>query len=323
MNTRQTRFLLTALLLTLTIALSLTGVAASALAERRVTPTPSPTLDPNSTPEVSPLPIAINRIDTTLDEHEDANLVAEGTSIGDRFFFRLVQQPTADVSVTFSTTDPAQLLLLNVLHRGGYTYTESYTVIFSAAGLTDTATIPWDAEIALNPYGVPDADVEAPTIYGIHFAFSSDDPAYDNLVVPDEPVTVFDAGVTLDPESLTLEKGKSGEYTVVLDAPPGLLALRTGQQSEQVTVTLSGFDPLLTVSPTVLTFDRSNWNVPQTVTVTAAEGGSGGDQTATIDHGVTSDVTQNPYMDSPYGGPDTPAPNITAPSLPVTITSGG
>ena len=103
------------------------------------------------------------------------------------------------------------------------------------------------------------------------------------LAVSGVQVTITDddtAGVTVTPTTFTVLEGSSSNYTVVLDTQP----------TADVTVSVSlpnGSD--LSVSTTSLTFTASNWNVAQTVTVTAAEDDDlADDGTVTIGHPVTS-----------------------------------
>ena len=93
----------------------------------------------------------------------------------------------------------------------------------------------------------------------------------------DRPQITFPAvdgpelGVTVLPQpSLEVPEGGSAGYTVVLDTQP------TDDVMITVTwVTGSGSDTDLTASPVTLTFTNSNWNTPQTVTVSAAEDADG------------------------------------------------
>ena len=82
------------------------------------------------------------------------------------------------------------------------------------------------------------------------------------------------------------EAGGTATFTVTLQSEP------TGM----VTVTLTSSDPTEgTVSPEVLTFDASNWQVPQTVTVTGVDDNEDdGDVTYTIELAVSSD---DPFYD--------------------------
>ena len=100
----------------------------------------------------------------------------------------------------------------------------------------------------------------------IAHAVSSGDPGYDGLAVAELTVQVGDndlAGVTLSQTggSTTVnESGGSDSYTVVLNTQP----------AAPVTVTLTP-DNQVSASASQLTFTPTNWNVPQTVTVTAVD----------------------------------------------------
>ena len=97
------------------------------------------------------------------------------------------------------------------------------------------------------------------------------------------------AGVTLTALTpSTVPEGGAATYTVVLDATP----------SYAVTITMekqSGGDGDLTVSPATLSFTTSNWNDPQTLTVTAAQDSDTADGSAVITHTASS-------SDSDYNG---------------------
>lgn len=69
------------------------------------------------------------------------------------------------------------------------------------------------------------------------------------------------AGVIVTPTTVAVtEGGATATYSVVL----------TSQPTSDVTITITP-DAQVTVSPTTLTFTPANWNVPQTVTVTAVD----------------------------------------------------
>ncbi|MFN8373152.1 MAG: Calx-beta domain-containing protein [Anaerolineae bacterium] len=121
-------------------------------------------------------------------------------------------------------------------------------------------------------------------------------------------VTVLDndvAGVTITPTALTVaEPGTSQSYTVVLTSQPF--------PGETVTISTSGFNAgWITVSAVSLTFDATNWNVPQTVTVTAIDNlYADGTRTTTIADGVAGSNPGTRYGDG----------TVTAASVVVTIT---
>ena len=87
--------------------------------------------------------------------------------------------------------------------------------------------------------------------------------------------TVVDArGAELDPPALVVDEGTTGSYTVELtEAPTGTVT---------VTVTVEGAG--VTLSRTSLPFTTSNWNVKQTVNVTAGEDSNAVDETVTLTH---------------------------------------
>ena len=103
-------------------------------------------------------------------------------------------------------------------------------------------------------------------------------------------------GVRVSPTELTIEEGGEGSYTVVLDSEPASA------------VTVSMFTPAGTdLSVDILpVFTASNWNRPQTVTVTAGEDEDQEDERVTLTHRTAS-------ADAGYH-------DLTVDSLEVTIT---
>ena len=86
-------------------------------------------------------------------------------------------------------------------------------------------------------------------------------------------------GVAVTPTALTVDEGGSTAYTVVLESEP----------TESVTVSVTGTgDGDVTVGSTSLTFTASDWDVAQTVRVSAGEDEDAANGTATIVHGVSS-----------------------------------
>ena len=161
--------------------------------------------------------------------------------------------PAGDVTVTVSGAAGDVSVSGTTLTNGVLTFTASnwsvpQTVTVSAAEDPDTAT---------------DDDVDL-----VHAVASTDDSAYNALSDQTVTVTVVenDAAVVIDPTELTVAEGGSGSYSVVLSTLP----------AGDVTVTVSGAAGDVSVSGTtltngVLTFTASNWSVPQTITVSAAE----------------------------------------------------
>ena len=111
------------------------------------------------------------------------------------------------------------------------------------------------------------------------------------------PNSAFAQAVTVSKTELMVHEGGSASYTVVLDTQP----------TNAVTITVapsSGDDKNLTASPETLTFTNSDWSMPQTVTVLAAEDDDSEHGTALFTHTVV--------------GPGTPYDGLTAPGVTAT-----
>ena len=105
-------------------------------------------------------------------------------------------------------------------------------------------------------------------------------------------------GVTISETSLNIEEGDSATYTVALASEP------TGS----VTVTVNApANTNVTADPASLTFTDQNWNLPQTVTVTAKQ-----DTTVGVDLKVTLTHTVSSLDDDEYD-------NVSAGNVPVTV----
>ncbi len=83
-------------------------------------------------------------------------------------------------------------------------------------------------------------------------------------------------GLTVAPDTLSLDEGSAGSYEVALTAPP----------SDTVTVTPTA-GPGVTVSPSALTFNAANWNQSQTVLVVAERDDNTTNETVGITHATS------------------------------------
>ena len=150
-----------------------------------------------------------------------------------------------------------------------YEAVAGFTLMIAAEQVSGTATF------TLSPVGdkVDEAD-ETLTVGGI--------VAGGGLNVLPAELTITDddeRGVAVAPTALTVDEGGSAAYTVVLESEP--------TESVRVSVTRTG-DRDVTVGSTSLTFTASDWDVAQTVTVSAGEDGDAANGTATMVHGVSS-----------------------------------
>jgi hypothetical protein len=163
--------------------------------------------------------------------------------------------------------------------------TDSFTVVLTSAPSADVViALTPDAQVSVAPasltftpanWNVPqvvtvtavdDAVVEGAHSGLIAFAVTSADLGYNGLAVASITVNVTDndiAGVTVTQSggsTNVTEGGATDSFTVVLTSQPSAnvtVALATGTQ--------------ITLSSTSLTFTPANWNVAQTVTVTAVD----------------------------------------------------
>lgn len=160
------------------------------------------------------------------------------------FTVKLNSQPTGSVTIALSSDD---------ITEGTVTPT---TLTFDDQTFNTPQTV--------TVTGVDDFVDDGDVVYHILTApGQSSDTKYDATNPPDVTVTNIDddkAGITVTPTTglNTVEAGASATFTVVLDSQP----------TATVSIGLSSSDTTEGVTNTPrLTFQPSNWNVPQTVTV--------------------------------------------------------
>ena len=128
-----------------------------------------------------------------------------------------------------------------------------------------------------------DADTANDLVTLTHSATSTDN-GYQGITIASVTVTVTDndsTGVRVSKTTLTVEEEDTtgNSYTVVLDAQP----------TADVTVTVAGHAGTdVTPNPTTLTFTTSNWNMFQTVMVTASADADTANDSVTLTHSATS-----------------------------------
>ena len=205
--------------------------------------------------------------------------------------------------VTLSTTS------LTVPEGGSATYTvvldtaPSYAVTITmgkqSGGDADLAVSPaslsfstsnWNTARTVTVTAKQDSDTADGTATITHTATSSDSN-YSGITINSLTATEDDddtAGVTLSATSLSVPEGGSAAYTMRLATlPSATVYVDMAKQA--------GGDADLTFSPPQLTFTTQGWDLPQRVTVSAAEDSDAAKGTATITHTATS-------TDSSYSG---------------------
>ena len=219
-------------------------------------------------------------VDTTPDDMDLTNtLMMEEGDTGE-YTVKLEAQPTGVVTVM-------------VRGASGDVTVKPSRLIFTTSNWSD----PQPVEVKVGQ----DADGEADAAVTLTHAASGG--GYNGVTGGMVTVTTTDddsKGVTVTPRALTVTEGAGASaYTVVLNTEP------TGT----VTITLdvgNANDQSLEVSPTSLTFTQRNWNIPQSVTVRAAE-----DDDGTSAIGANAVTLMHTVNGGGYAG-------VTA--LPVTVT---
>jgi CSLREA domain-containing protein len=287
----------------------------------------------------APFRVAGVNISTTLPQlvvTDPQTIVSEGSQVGDRFAIWLGGKPTANVTLTFQVAPEsrADLAVINPYAAPNFVLTtDPVSVVYNGADDDNTNNIfGWNDYYFVNVgafFNDDDPSTTAPDaldyteLHRINLTFSSADPLYNGISMTMD-VTVYEAGVVITPINPTVAKGSSTQYTVRLSSPPSVNMLNSqmgGPRSERVTVGLGAFDTnlLTSVTPMPLVFDRSNWNIPRTMTVVPRNDSTyrGASYTANLIHTVNSDINLNPRADSRYGAVGS---NVTAPLVTVTIT---
>jgi hypothetical protein len=255
--------------------------------------------------------IAVPTVSVTNTDDETAGVVFTPTSglftseAGGTASFTAVlsSQPTADVTFTFTSSDPTE-------------GTATTTITFTPAN--------WNTPQTVTITGVDDAIADGSIPYTITATSSSTDPNYNNLVIPPVNVTNTDnetPGVTVTPTTglVTSEAGDTATFTAALNTQP----------SSDVTFTFTSSDPTEGIVTSSITFTSTNWNVPQTITITGVDDADlDGDIPYTIATTVTSaDLNYNniavPAVSVTNTDDETPSITFTATSGLVTTESGG
>ena len=178
----------------------------------------------------------------------------EGSPSGESYTVRLGSQPTATATVEIAGHEDTDLRL------------STTTLTFTTSNWNTPRTVTVTAE------DDPDAADDRATL--THTASGGD---YGD-VARDLPVTAADddtASLVLSESSLAPVEGSSESYTVKLSHVP----------TATTTVTIAGHTGTdLRLSAAILTFTTSDWNTPQTVTVTAAQDPDAAADPATLTH---------------------------------------
>ena len=202
-----------------------------------------------------------------------ALFVPEGGSAG--YTVVLDAQPTDDVTITVTR---------------GPSGDEDLTATPNSLTFTDSN---WDTPQTVTVSAAEDADGRAGIASFRHDLDSLDDN-YKSIPLGSIRVTEVDSdkiGVTVSPQRLMVLEGGSAGYTVVLNTQPTddvTVEANPDQESDDDLTVSSDTDMDTRTDSVTLTFTDSNWDTPQTVTVSAAEDADESNGTATFSHNVVS-----------------------------------
>ena len=175
-------------------------------------------------------------------------VVTEGGA-DDTLLIALRSAPTADVTITISTTGTDDISIVQTV------------LTFTAAN--------WQTQQTVLLSAINDSLVEAPESFTVTLTATSADAAYDGLS------SVVTVGVTDDdvaPPPPGLDVVETGGTTVVTEGGADdtlLIALRSAPTADvTITISTTGTDDISIVQ-TVLTFTAANWQTQQTVLLSA------------------------------------------------------
>ena len=228
---------------------------------------------------VSPAEYTTERVDVT-----------EGTTYS--YTLALLTVPLGDITVEITSNNPDVTV-------------DPTKVTISAAR--------WNAPhtVKITAAADPDGEDETADLSHVVSGYRNDETGQELTTGPDFLVQVLDRnepGVFIEPTTLAITEGFEDAYSVSLRTEP----------SGAVTVQVAGHAGTdLTVRPESLTFSSSDWNVPQAVTVTAAEDEDADNDTVTLTHTVRGygTVTSADDVTVTIMEPDSPVTPVTPQGL--------
>ena len=269
--------------------------------------------DPD-TPNDQSGPLALNELPT-----------ATNNSVS--YTARLSSEPTQDATVTIVSNDAAVTVddtdgdslngVQNTLTFTSTNWNTPQTVTLTAAddndGVGESATITHTSTTAsASEYANLTATITANTT-------DDDAPAF---VFDADPDTANDQSGPLALEELQSSATNSDDYTVRLSAQPTQTVTATITSGDTSSVTVGDTDTDTPGDQNTLTFTSSNWNTPQTVTLTAQQDDNGFDESVTIAHAAAT-TTNSEYRNvngsftASVNDDETPAITLSATMLTV------
>ncbi|MCA9156703.1 MAG: aspartyl protease family protein [Planctomycetales bacterium] len=228
-------------------------------------------------PEISAV-VDPNGPGAAIDESGGLTSVSE-TGVTDTYTLRLTTAPTADVRVTLDSPDDQQATAVDANHP--------------SHNYLDFTPLNWSIPQTVLVSAIDDSTPESFHRTFVRHTSTSSDPAYQAVGMPRVVINITDndyPGVMLIPSdgaTEVTEGGATDTYQVVLTFPP----------TQPVTIAMANVQNQVTATALVgggnsLVFTPENWDVPQTVLVTAVDDAfSEGTLKTYISHSLTTEDT--------------------------------
>ena len=192
----------------------------------------------------------------SITDDDEAGVTIEPTALSvvagrsNEYTVALATEPTGEVTVTVSG------------HAGADVTLDKTTLTFTADNwnTAQTVTVSADRNAATAKVTLAHA------VEGADYGSVTAEPVVVSVVAVADQQPTLQVGVSSSTQTLTVPEGEANSYTLVLGSRP------TGDVTVGVTLP-AGTD--LSLDKTSLTFTADNWDVAQTVTVTAAEDDDG------------------------------------------------
>ncbi len=220
--------------------------------------------------------LATSNVTTTITDNDTPGVtittttvaITEGGTVA-TYTIQLATQPSATVTISATSSD-------------GQVSLSTTSIEFTTSN--------WNTPVIVTSTAVDDNYAEGAHVGEITHAAASGDGNYNGIAVDNVTTTITDndsVAVQVNTSTISItESGTTATYTIQLVSQP----------TTTVTITPSTGDGESSVSPTSLNFTSSDWNVAQTITVTAVDDGDiEGTHTATITHAATQSTGSGQY----------------------------
>ena len=175
--------------------------------------------------------------------------------------------PTADVTITVANGDATAVAVDTNSGTDGNQNTLTFTAGGDGSG--SGANGNWAVAQTVTVWALNDGDTASESFNLTHTATTTGNTGpYNGITIDPVAINMTDAGhgVVVSEASLSVMEDETATYTVALKSQPS--------STVEISSTLTGSDKIA-ISPVTLTFTQSNWNTPQTMTVTGKEAGLG------------------------------------------------